>query len=112
MARLRSRRSLPGFRWWRSLRRRLSRWLDGMAERCCRARRCGLVGRVWMRLRARAVAVIAIVVDGMSVADVGGIAGVDGMIRVDAEASVRMLLVRTRRGPMQCRRSFMQSRVG
>jgi len=83
-----------------------------MAERCCRARRCGLVGRVRMHLRARAVEVIVIAVGGKSAEDVAGIGGVAGMNRVAVGASVRMPLERMLRGRMRCRRSFMRSRVG
>ena len=89
-----------------------------MAERCCRARRCVLVSpvavvsRAVSRRLARAVGLIATVVDGMSVEDVGGIAGVDGMSRVDAEASAQMRRVPRLRGRMLCRRSSMRSRVG
>jgi len=87
-----------------------------MAERCCRARRCGLVSlvvvvsRAVSQLRARAAVVIVIAVAAKSVADVGGIAGVDAMRVGDVVASAMHL------GPMRLelrlhRRSFARSRV-
>jgi hypothetical protein len=84
-----------------------------MAERCCRAKRCGLVSlvvvvhRALSRRRARAVEIAEIVVAAKSAADVGGIAGVDAMRTGDAAASVRMRRVPTRR-----RRSIARSLAG
>jgi hypothetical protein len=114
MARLNRLRSLLGFRSRLSHLLKLRRWLVGMAERCCRARRCGLVSLVVVELRvvsqrlAKAVVVIAIVETVVeSAADVGGIAGVVAMRTRVGGASVRM-----RRVLMRCRRSSMRSRVG
>ena len=86
-----------------------------MAERCCRARRCGLVSlvvdrRMVNRRLARAAVVIAIVAAVKSVVDVGGIAGVDAMRVGDVAVSAMHL------GPMHLelrlhRRSFARSRV-
>jgi len=102
-------RSLRVRRLWQSLLRKLRRWLVGMAERCCRARRCGLVSLVVVnrevsRLRVRAAVVIVI---AETVVVVGGIAGVGAMSSEDVEASATML-----RGPMRCRQSSMRSLVG
>jgi len=84
-----------------------------MAERCCRARRCGLVSReAEMREARRRVRAVVIVIAEVakSVADVGGIAGVDAMRVGDVVASAMHL------GPMRLelrlhRRSFARSRV-
>jgi hypothetical protein len=88
-----------------------------MAERCCRARRCGLVSLVAVsrevsRLRARAVVVSVIVMTGESVVDVGGIAGVDAMSRGDVGASVLMHRGPKLRGPMRRGRSIVRSLAG
>ena len=118
MARLRSRlRRRRVQRLLRSLLRRLHHWLVGMAERCCRARRCGLVSLVVVsrevsRLRARAVVVSAIVMTAESVVDVGGIAGVDAMNSGDAGASVLMRRGPKRRGRMRRGLSIVRSRAG
>jgi hypothetical protein len=104
MARLRSLLRRRVQRLPRSLLPKLRRWLVGMAELCCRARRCGhvsrgVVSRAVSRHRARAAVVIVI---AESVVDVDGIAGVDAMNRRGAGVSAR-----TRRGP-----STVLSRAG
>jgi len=113
MARRNRWRSLLVRRLLRSLRQKLHRWLVGMAERCCRARRCGLVSlvvverRAVSRRRARAVGIVIVAIVAESAVDVGGIAGADAMSSGVAGASVRK-----RRGPMWRRRSIVQSRAG
>ena len=84
MARLRSLLRRRVQRLLRSLQLKLRRWLVGMAERCCRVRRCGhvsrgVVSRAVSRRRARAVVEIVIVMIVESVVDVDGIAGVAAM---------------------------------
>ena len=109
MARRNRWRSLLVRRLLRSLRQKLHRWLVGMAERCCRARRCGLVSLVVERrvVSHRLAIAVASVVAAKSAVDVGGIAGADAMSSGVAGASVRK-----RRGPMWRRRSIVQSRAG
>lgn len=108
-----SRRSLRAFRWLRSLLRRLSRWLVGMAERCCRVRLCGHVSRGASRRRMRAAvgtAANAMIVE--SVVDVGGIAGVDAMSSGDVAASVVMRRRPKLRVVMRRERSIGRSLAG
>jgi hypothetical protein len=64
------------------------------------------------RRLARAAVVIAIVAAAKSVADVGGIAGVDATRAEDVVASAMMRPVLMRRGSRLRRRSFARSRVG
>jgi len=98
-------RSLLDRRLLRSLLRKLRRWLVGMAEQCCRGRRCGHVSRAVERLEAESRgARIAEAVK--SVVDVGGIAGVDAMSRRDVGASIVTRREMARRG-----RSIVRSRV-
>lgn len=105
MARLRALLARPRVRarlLLRSLLLRLRRWLVGMAERCCRARRCGLVSLVVERREAE-IREAKIVGAVKSVAGAGGIAGVDAM---SSAGVVAMDSVRVRRG-----RSIGQSRL-
>ena len=114
-SRLQRRRDRPLLR---SLLRKSRRWLVGMAERCCRARRCGLVSlvverRVVSHRLARAAVVIVIAgIVAESAEDVGGIAGVVAMKVEVVEASATMRLAPTLLRLRRRLRSSVRSRAG
>jgi hypothetical protein len=101
-------RSLQAFRWWRSLRRRLSRWWAGTAELCCLVRRCvresrGVILRAVIR-RVRAVVEIA----------AGIVEGGDGIVAVDAMTSgdvVDAMVNGIARRKVRCGWSIVRSRA-
>jgi len=98
----------------RSLPRKLRRWLVGMVERCCRARRCGLVSLVVERrvVSHRLARAVASVVAAKSAVDVGGIAGVVAMKVEVVEASATMRLAPTLLRLRRRLRSSVRSRAG